>query len=109
MEHWWEFKGQQGPSQARADHGGRKQALLAKGEDSWGCTAGRSLVLLCLGRVTGRRWETELVMVNDKVGLWALFWKNGGRIRVYFGELTDIENVRHKEKNQGGASSFGLR
>lgn len=24
---------------------------------------------------------------------------------MYFGELTDVENVRHKEKNQGGASS----
>lgn len=39
-------------------------------------------------------------MVNGKVGLWALFWKNGGRICVYFGELTEIENVRQKEKKE---------
>lgn len=51
MDHWWEFKGQRGqPSQARADHGGGKQAVQAKGEDSSGCTAARSQLLLCLGR-----------------------------------------------------------
>lgn len=38
------------PSQARADHGGGKQAVQAKGEDSSGCTAARSQLLLCLGR-----------------------------------------------------------
>lgn len=43
--------------------------------------------LLCLGRGTRRRWETELVMVNDKVGLWAL---SG---RMVEGSVCILENL----------------
>ena len=56
------------PSQARADHGGREQETLARvrtHRDARRAGTGAPLS----GPGTGRRWETELVMVNDKVGL----------------------------------------